>query len=106
MHEIISPNSNEELEKSINNFIYKKDNKENQNNNAETLSNSDNSTFNNGRKKSKFSHYEHKKSNSSNSNNTEDIKEEFIPIFILTKKELINLYEIIEGKSKIIQKKI
>ena len=100
MHEIISPNSNEELEKSINNFIYKKDNKENQNNNAETLSNSDNSTFNNGRKKSKFSHYEHKKSNSSNSNNTEDIKEEFIPIFILTKKELINLYEIIEGKSK------
>ena len=100
MHEIISPNSNEELEKSINNFIYKKDNKENQNNNAETLFNSDNSTFNNGRKKSCFSHYEHKKSNSSNSNNSEAIKEEFIPIFILTKTELINLYEIIEGKSK------
>lgn len=100
MHEIISPNSNEELEKSINNFIIKKNNKENQNNNVETISTVDNSTLNNGKKKSKFSHYEHKKSNSSNSNNSESKKEEFIPIFILTKTELINLYEIIEGKSK------
>ena len=100
MHEIISTNSSEELEKSINNFIYKKDDKENQNNNIETISTSNNSTLNNGKKKSKFSHYEHKKSNSSNSNNTEVKKEEFIPIFMLTKRELINLYEIIEGKSK------
>ena len=104
MHEIISPHSNEELEKSINDFIYKKDNKENQNNNVETISTSDNSTLNNGKKKSKFSHYEHKKSNSSNSNNSEGKKEEFVPIFILTKTELINLYEIVEGKPKNITK--
>ena len=100
MHEIINPNSKEELEKSINNFIYKKNNKENQNNNIETAASCDNSTFINGKKKSKFSHSEHKKSTFSNANNTEVKKEEFIPIFILTKTELINLYEIIEGKSK------
>ena len=101
IHEVISPNSNEDFENSINNFLKKKENKENISNNSESSTVNDNSTLTNGRKKSKFSHqesYHMKKSSSQDINN--DQKDEFIPFFIITKKELINLYDIIENKPK------
>ena len=101
IHEVISPNSNEDFENSINNFLKKKENKENISNNSESSTVNDNSTLTNGRKKSKFSHqesYHMKKSSSQDINN--DQKDEFVPFFIITKKELINLYDIIENKPK------
>ena len=101
VHEVISPNSNEDFENLINNFLNKKDNKENMSNNSEASTVVDNSTLINGKKKSKFSHQEgthFKKENSQSINNEQ--KDEFIPFFIITKKELINLYEIIENKPK------
>jgi hypothetical protein len=99
IHEVISPKSNEDFENLINNFL--KENKENINNNSEASTLNDNSTLFNGRKKSKFSHQESshiKKNNSQDFNNGQ--KDEFIPFFIITKKELINLYDIIENKPK------
>ena len=99
IHEVISPKSNEDFENLINNFL--KENKENINNNSEALTVHDNSTLFNGRKKSKFSHQisSHIKKNNSQDINNEQ-KDAFIPFFIITKKELINLYDIIENKPK------
>jgi hypothetical protein len=101
IHEVISPKSNEDFENLINNFLNKKENKENINNNSEASTVNDNSTLFNGRKKSKFSHQisSHIKKNNSQDINNEQ-KDAFIPFFIITKKELINLYDIIENKPK------
>ena len=99
IHEIISPNSNEDFEHSINNFL-KKENKENISNNAESSTVNDNSTLINGKKKSKFSHQESSHIKKSSSQDVGNEKDEFIPFFIITKKELINLYDIIENKPK------
>ena len=98
IHEVISPKSNEDFENLINNFLNKKENKESINNNSEASTVNDNSTLFNGRKKSKFSHQD---SSHIKKNNSQDINnDEFIPFFIITKKELINLYDIIENKPK------
>ena len=109
IYEIISPNTKEELEMSINTFINKNnDNKENQNNNnnSETIS-SQSSSANNGRKKSKFVNQQEMqfKKPKENINKNQNQKEEFIPIFILNNKDIIELYEIIEKKPTIKQKK-
>ena len=98
IHEVISPKSNEDFENLVNNFLNKKENKESINNNSEASTVNDNSTLFNGRKKSKFSHQD---SSHIKKNNSQDINnDEFIPFFIITKKELINLYDIIENKPK------
>ena len=96
-YEIISPNTKEELEMSINTFI--NDNKENQNNNSEYMT-SQSSSPNNGKKKSKFVNQQEIqfKKAKENINNKQNQKEEFIPIFILNNKDIIELYEIIEKK--------
>ena len=107
IYEIVSPSSTEDFEKSINNFIYKKDNKENQNNNIETISTIDNSTLCNGKKKSKFSHQQMLKNKSSSKDNSQKENEKFIPFFILTEKEIKNFYETIEkSKNNNIKEKI
>ena len=116
IHDIICPNSNEELETSINNFIYKVgENKENiDNNDEETLMSTQETYLNNGKKKSKFSSKKVKQikkikqentsinSNSNNNvNNTQFKDEDFMPIFIFTEKDIINLYELIDKKPTI-----
>ena len=98
LYEIVSPSSNEDFEISINNFIYKKDNKESQNNNFETISTIDNSTLANGRKKSKFSNKQVPIFKKSLKESSQTENEEFIPFFILTEKEIKNLYEVIDKK--------
>ena len=104
IYEIISPSTKEELELSINTFINKSnDNKENQdNNNSETSSYKENNINNNGKKKSKFinqQEIQNKKTKESNNNNKKLQKDDFVPIFILNNKDIIELYEIIEKKS-------
>ena len=67
----------------------------------ETISTLDNSYLNNGKKKSKFSNKEIpkiKKNNSSNGNNSQNQKEDFNPIFILSQRQVKDLYEIVEKK--------
>ena len=106
IHDIISPSSNEELKTTINNFIYKvNENKENLNNNIdESLMSTQDNYLNNGKKMSKFSNkkiaqikninQENEKENSSNKNNNNQFKnDDFTPIFILTEKDIIFLYE-------------
>ena len=104
--EIISPSSNEELETSISSFIYKiSDNKENQNNNSNTnssdnLSKKENYLYN-GKKKSKFSNkkltqFQNIKSDNTTNNNM--LKGDFCPIFIFTKKDIQELYEMVNIK--------
>ena len=100
LYEIVSPSSNEDFEISINNFIYKKDNKESQNNNFETISTIDNSTLANGRKKSKFSNKQVPLFKKSLKESSQTENEEFIPFFILTEKEIKNLYEVIDKSQK------
>ena len=102
IHEIISPNTYEEFEASINSFIEKSDNnnKENQDNNnisndASSQENQEN-YLNNGKKKSKFS----SKKDIQTKKTKDKLKDDFIPIFILTKKDIEMLYEIIEKPSK------
>jgi len=112
IYEIINPNSNEELEVYINNFIYKNSNN---NNNKENLINNSNETtsdqdyLNNGKKKSKFSNKKivHiKKKNSEKENNIQMQKEDFVPIIILSQNDIKELYEIIEKNRNIKQKSI
>ncbi len=112
IYEIINPNSNEELEVYINNFIYKNSNN---NNNKENLINNSNETtsdqdyLNNGKKKSKFSNKKivHiKKKNSGKENNIQMQKEDFVPIIILSQNDIKELYEIIEKNRNIKQKSI
>ena len=111
IHDIISPSSNEELKTTINNFIYKvNENKENLNNNIdESLMSTQDNYLNNGKKMSKFSNkkiaqikninQENEKENSSNKNNNNQFKnDDFTPIFILTEKDIIFLYELVEKK--------
>lgn len=100
IYEIVSPSSTKDFEISINNFIYKKDNKENKNNNIETISTIDNSNLTNGKKKSKFSNKQIPKIKKSSKESSQKENEEFIPFFILTEKELKNLYQIIEKSKK------
>lgn len=97
IYEIVSPSSNEDFEISINNFIYKKGNKES--NNSETISTIDNSTLANGKKKSKFGNRQAPQIIKTSKDSSQKENEEFIPFFILTEKEIKNLYETIE-KSK------
>ena len=104
IYEIISPSTKEELELSINTFINKSnDNKENQdNNNSETLSYKENNINNNGKKKSKFINQQEiqiKKTKEKDNNNKKLQKDDFVPIFILNNKDIIELYEIIEKNS-------
>ena len=104
IYEIISPSTKEELELSINTFINKSnDNKENQdNNNSETSSYKENNINNNGKKKSKFINQQEiqiKKTKEKDNNNKKLQKDDFVPIFILNNKDIIELYEIIEKKS-------
>ena len=104
IYEIISPSTKEELELSINTFIDKSnDNKENQdNNNSETLSYKENNINNNGKKKTKFINQQEiqiKKTKEKDNNNKKLQKDDFVPIFILNNKDIIELYEIIEKKS-------
>ena len=104
IYEIISPSTKEELELSINTFINKSnDNKENQdNNNSETLSYKENNIKNNGKKKSKFINQQEiqiKKTKEKDNNNKKLQKDDFVPIFILNNKDIIELYEIIEKNS-------
>ena len=106
IYEIISPSTKEELELSINTFINKSnDNKENQdNNNSETLSYKENNINNNGKKKSKFINQQEiqiKKTKEKDNNNKKLQKDDFVPIFILNNKDIIELYEIIEKNSNI-----
>ena len=112
IYEIINPNSNEELEVYINNFIYKNSNN---NNNKENLINNSNETtsdqdyLNNGKKKSKFSNKKivHiKNKNSEKENNIQMQKEDFVPIIILSQNDIKELYEIIEKNRNIKQKSI
>ena len=111
IHDIISPSSNEELKTTINNFIYKvNENKENLNNNIdESLMSTQDNYLNNGKKMSKFSNkkimqiknnnQENEKENSLNKNNNNQFKnDDFTPIFILTEKDIIFLYELVEKK--------
>ena len=111
IHDIISPSSNEELKTTINNFIYKvNENKENLNNNIdESLMSTQDNYLNNGKKMSKFSNkkimqiknnnQENEKENSLNKKNNNQFKnDDFTPIFILTEKDIIFLYELIEKK--------
>ena len=104
IYEIISPSTKEELELSINTFIDKSnDNKENQdNNNSETLSYKENNINNNGKKKTKFINQQEiqiKKTKEKDNNNKKLQKDDFVPIFILNNKDIIELYEIIEKNS-------
>ena len=104
IYEIISPSTKEELELSINTFINKSnDNKENQDyNNSETLSYKENNINNNGKKKSKFinqQEIQNKKKKESDNKSKKLQKDDFVPIFILNNKDIIELYEIIEKKS-------
>ena len=112
IHEIISPSSYEELETSVNSFIEKNDyNKENQDNNSNGTiiqENQDNYLIN-GKKKSKFSSKQqvsHIKKKKDNNTNSSKLKENFFPVFILSKKDIKELYEIIEKKSGNKPKKI
>ena len=102
IYDILTPNTNEEVENSINSFIFRSnDNKENLNNNSvETLmSTQDNNYLNNGKKKSKFNNKNNQiKSGMQeiiNLNSAKNQKEEFSPIFILTSKDIKELYEIV-----------
>ena len=112
IHEIISPNSYEELETSVNSFIDKNDyNKENQDNNSNgtIIQENQDNYLNNGKKKSKFSakqQVSHIKKKKDNNTNSSKLKEDFIPVFILSKKDIKELYEIIEKKSGNKPKKI
>ena len=100
IYEIVSPSSTKDFEISINNFMFKKDHKENKNNNIETISTIDNSTLTNGRKKSKFSNKQIPKIKKSSKESSQKENEEFIPFFILTEKEIKNLYEVIDKSQK------
>ena len=99
IHEMISPKTNEELEYSINDFIYKTNDNKNSNDN---ISNPDNYLIN-GKKKSKFSN---KKIIHIKKINEKTKPEDFAPIFILSKKDIIDLYEILEKKPNKKEKKV
>ena len=100
--EIICPSSNEELETSISSFIYKiSDNKENQNNISNSNDNisTQDTYLHNGKKRSKFSNkkliqFKNIKSEKPNAND-KMLKDDFSPIFIFTKKDIQELYEMI-----------
>ena len=100
--EIICPSSNEELETSISSFIYKiSDNKENQNNISNSNDNisTQDTYLHNGKKRSKFSNkkliqFKNIKSEKPNAND-KMLKDNFSPIFIFTKKDIQELYEMI-----------
>ena len=110
IHDIISPSSNEELEICINNFIYKvHENKENLNNNNQEISTTTQENYlNNGKKMSKFSNkkviqikninQDNNSGNKNNNNNNQLKNEDFMPIFILTEKDIIYLYDMLEKK--------
>ena len=96
--EIICPSSNEELETSISNFIYKiNDNKENKNTNSNDNLSKQESYLYNGKKKSKFSNKKLIQLTNLKSENTNNKmqKVDFSPIFIFTRKDIQELDEMI-----------
>lgn len=82
VHEVISPTSNEDLEKSINNFIDK-----NSDNGSKVLKN-----------KSKF--------NTINLDEKENLNDNFTPFLLLDQSKMNNFYEIIEKQYKQMKKSI
>ena len=106
IHEIILPKTKDDIESSINKFKEKKYIINNIDNNSDNLSNQENNFLSDGKKKSLFS-----KKNNNNNSNKENINnnidldfEEFSPIIILSQKDIINLYNIINPKRESKQK--
>ena len=109
IHEVISPETNKDLETSINKFL--SDNQENAEYNMDTLNkrtSQNNIIVNSGKKKSKFNNKSNEISmknseeiNNDNSNSNNDIqqKEEFCPVYIFTQEQIENLLKNVEKKT-------
>ena len=109
IHEVISPETNKDLETSVYKFL--NDNQENVEYNMDTLNkrtSQNNIIVNSGKKKSKFNNKSNEISmknseeiNNDNSNSNNDIqpKEEFCPVFIFTQEQIENLLKNVEKKT-------
>ena len=116
MHEIVSPMTNKDLEKKINEFILQNnDNKENNDDNSKILSNNkrtsqNNIITNNDKKKSRFSSNNNsriskKNSEEKNEDKNNIQKDDFSPVFIFSQNQIKNLLETIDKKNNQKEKK-